>query len=198
MDKVVSRAGIWLVVLFLAVAGMAAAQDSGFAIHMGIVATAALNGVVDKRVGHATHYHTDWVVPYWSASLEKITAVDTHLFFRWAGWWGTPPAFNRAYTGVEPNVPQLARLSPAHQGDVDVPIEPLLQGDGTIVDPVTIPDSAVPTALGAGADANSFVATLDRKMSPDAFAALEHVRVVRQTGAAATLGGAAVQVGSFG
>ena len=42
MDKVVSRAGIWLVVLFLAVAGMAAARDSGFAIQMGICSL--LNG----------------------------------------------------------------------------------------------------------------------------------------------------------
>jgi spore germination cell wall hydrolase CwlJ-like protein len=136
------------------------------------VASVALNGSVYRGVGHATHYHTDWVVPYWSASLEKITAVDTHLFFRWAGWWGTPPAFNRAYTGVEPNIPQMSRLSPLHQGDTDIPLEPLLQGDGTIIDPATIPDSAVPSSLGAGADANSFVATLDRKMDPDAFAAL--------------------------
>ena len=58
------------------------------------VARMALNGAVYKPVGHATHYHTDWVVPYWSSSLEKITEVGTHLFFRWAGWWGTPPASN--------------------------------------------------------------------------------------------------------
>ena len=28
-------------------------------------ATAALNGAVYKPVGYSTHYHTDWVVPYW-------------------------------------------------------------------------------------------------------------------------------------
>ena len=37
------------------------------------IARLALNGSVYAPVGHATHYHTDWVVPYWSASLEKIT-----------------------------------------------------------------------------------------------------------------------------
>ena len=46
MERLVSRAGIWLAVLFLAVAAMAAAHDSGFAIHMGIVALAALIGLV--------------------------------------------------------------------------------------------------------------------------------------------------------
>ncbi|MEG8024680.1 cell wall hydrolase [Sphingomonas aurantiaca] len=54
------------------------------------VAAAALSGAVFKQVGYATHYHTDWVVPYWQSSLDKITAVNTHLFFRWSGWWGTP------------------------------------------------------------------------------------------------------------
>ena len=81
------------------------------------VAQAALTGSVYKPVGHATHYHTDWVVPYWSSSLDKITSVGTHLFFRWTGWWGTPPAFTRNYAGAEPNIPKLARLSTAHVSD---------------------------------------------------------------------------------
>lgn len=137
------------------------------------VARQALTGSVYKPVGHATHYHTDWVVPYWSASLEKITAVDTHLFFRWTGWWGTPPAFNRGYAGSEPNVPLMARLSPAHQGPSDTEIAPPAEGDGSFVDPASIPASAVPPPIGAaGSDSDSFLVTLDRGMNPDAFAAL--------------------------
>lgn len=136
------------------------------------VARMALHGSVYRPVGHATHYHTNWVVPYWSASLEKITAVDTHLFFRWAGWWGTPPAFTRGYAGVEPNIPQMARLSAVHIGSETNPLEAALEGDGSIIDPATIPDSAVPNAVGAGLDANHFLVVLDRKMNPDAFAAL--------------------------
>ncbi|MEG8054391.1 cell wall hydrolase [Sphingomonas aerolata] len=54
------------------------------------VAAAALSGNVYRPVGYATHYHTDWVVPYWQSSLDKIVAVGSHLFFRWSGWWGTP------------------------------------------------------------------------------------------------------------
>jgi len=78
-------------------------------------ATQALTGQVYKPVGYATHYHTDWVVPYWQSSLDKIAAVHSHLFFRWAGWWGTPPAFNRIVTPVEPSVPKLAAISDAHR-----------------------------------------------------------------------------------
>ncbi|MBD3729612.1 MAG: cytochrome-c oxidase, cbb3-type subunit I [Sphingomonadales bacterium] len=41
MESVVARAGLWFVVLVLAVMGIAAAQDGGFAVHMTIVALAA-------------------------------------------------------------------------------------------------------------------------------------------------------------
>lgn len=78
------------------------------------IAKSMLNGEVYAPVGLATHYHTDWVVPYWSASLDKIRAEQTHLFFRWTGWWGTRPAFRQRYAGIEPLVSRLGRLSPTH------------------------------------------------------------------------------------
>jgi spore germination cell wall hydrolase CwlJ-like protein len=45
-------------------------------------ASRALAGSVDAEVGTATHYHTDWIVPYWIGSLDKIAKVDTHIFYR--------------------------------------------------------------------------------------------------------------------
>ena len=48
MVSVLGRAGIWLVVLFLAILAIAAAADTGFAVHMTIVALAAAIG--DARV----------------------------------------------------------------------------------------------------------------------------------------------------
>lgn len=140
------------------------------------VSRMALHGAVYSAVGHATHYHTDWVVPYWSASLDKITEVHTHLFFRWAGWWGTPAAFTRAYAGVEPNIGQMARLSSAHIGDPNAPLIPIPgmpEGEGAFVDPASIPASAVPAAMGTeGADTSNFMLTLPAGLNPDAFAAL--------------------------
>jgi spore germination cell wall hydrolase CwlJ-like protein len=134
------------------------------------VARLALRGAVYAPVGHATHYHTDWVVPYWSASLDKITAVGAHLFFRWAGWWGTPPAFDRSYAGTEPTVPKLAALSEAHR-----PVEQFAaSGTATLaasLDAVqALGDAQIPRA--ATSDPNTFLVTLDKKMNPDAYAAL--------------------------
>jgi spore germination cell wall hydrolase CwlJ-like protein len=65
------------------------------------VARRALEGAVDADVGLATHYHTDWVYPYWSPQLNKLARVGTHLFFGWPGSWGGPSAFRRAYHGNE-------------------------------------------------------------------------------------------------
>ena len=63
----------------------------------------ALGGRVYAPVGTATHYHTDWVFPYWSPKLDKIAQVETHLFLRWPGYWGTRTAFSRVYSGGEPD-----------------------------------------------------------------------------------------------
>lgn len=77
-------------------------------------ATAMINGSVYNDVGLATHYHTDWVVPYWSAKLDKIAAVDTHLFFRWRGFWGTRKAFRTGGSANESPQNKIAFLSPLH------------------------------------------------------------------------------------
>jgi cytochrome c oxidase cbb3-type subunit 1 len=45
MDSVLARAGLWLAALLVAIVAMAAAVDSGFAVHMGIVAAAACIGL---------------------------------------------------------------------------------------------------------------------------------------------------------
>jgi len=129
------------------------------------VARAALSGAVDRRVGHATHYHTDWVVPYWSSSLDKIVEVKTHLFFRWTGWWGTPPAFRSSYPGREPAIAQLARLSESHRaaageaGLLTATLDPSLLGDATI-------------PKGLEQDTDTFLVALDAKLGAEAFPTL--------------------------
>jgi len=128
------------------------------------VASAALSGSVYSKVGYATHYHTDWVVPYWSASLDKVTAVKTHLFFRWTGWWGTPAAFVRSVSGFEPGIAALDGFSSAHAGAAATLAE---------VTPAEI-DSATIAGTGGGSqalsiDPNSFLVTLDPRGSPDSF-----------------------------
>lgn len=73
-----------------------------------------LTGEVFRPVGTATHYHTDWVLPAWSGTLDKVHKEGAHLFFRWTGWWGKLAAFRGRYAEHEPIIPQLAGLSDAH------------------------------------------------------------------------------------
>ena len=72
-------------------------------------ADAMLGGAVFSKVGNATHYHTDWVFPWWSPKLDKIAQVQTHLFFRWRGFWGTLASLNQRYNGGEPDPIGLRR-----------------------------------------------------------------------------------------
>lgn len=65
------------------------------------VAAAALSGYVEQNVGHATHYHANFVVPYWSSSLTKIGAIGAHIFYRWSGRNGTRVAFTSGYSNAE-------------------------------------------------------------------------------------------------
>lgn len=71
------------------------------------IAEQALNGSVFAPVGWATHYHADYVVPYWASTLTKNAVVGAHIFYRWAGGWGKPAAFSDAYSGHEPNATAL-------------------------------------------------------------------------------------------
>jgi hypothetical protein len=92
------------------------------------IAEEALAGYVYRPVGYATHYHTNWVVPYWSASLTKVANVGTHIFYRWQGGWGGPAAFRYAYAGSEPDV--TGRRARAE--DADGAADPLLGPDETL------------------------------------------------------------------
>jgi spore germination cell wall hydrolase CwlJ-like protein len=143
------------------------------------IARGALAGRVYAPVGYATHYHTDWVVPYWSGSLDKITAVGTHLFFRWRGWWGTPPAFRRTVGGGEPVIAQIARLSSAHSV-MRLPLPGNITPMGDSADAIAaqarqaigldqIGKSVGGVRLIALADTRSFLVELPRGSKPDSW-----------------------------
>ena len=65
------------------------------------VAERALTGYVDKQVGSATHYHAQYVAPYWAPTLVKMAQVGQHIFYRWTGPYGEPRAFTGRYAGNE-------------------------------------------------------------------------------------------------
>ncbi|MEP2549915.1 MAG: cell wall hydrolase [Marinomonas sp.] len=83
------------------------------------VASRSLSGEVFKQVGLATHYHTNWVNPYWAPSLNFIGSIGAHRFYKMRGRNGTQAAFKGRYAGIEriptPNYgrPSGAGFSPA-------------------------------------------------------------------------------------
>lgn len=75
------------------------------------IAAEALAGEVYAPVGHATHYHTLWVDPYWARTLDHVGTIGAHRFYRNRGPGGEKAAFTMAYAGFEPVV--SGRTSPA-------------------------------------------------------------------------------------
>ena len=129
-----------------------------------------LAGGVDPSVGLATHYHTDWVRPYWSDSLEKIAVVDTHLFFRWPGYWGTPGAFGGAVSGVELPVAKMAALSPLHFGAAETALAEA-EVDAAAGEPRITANVPIPGQIASGGR-ETITILLDRKAAPESFVTL--------------------------
>ena len=108
------------------------------------IASEALDGRVDPAVGHATHYHADYVVPYWADSLLKQVQIGHHIFYRLRGSLGSSAAFSQRYAGMEPNLPPPASTVAVANEAVDQ-AEQLLNSDV----PGRTPVAADGTALAA-------------------------------------------------
>jgi spore germination cell wall hydrolase CwlJ-like protein len=104
-----------------------------------LAAGGALNGFVASGVGMATHYHTDWVAPYWAERLVKMRQIGTHIFYRWGGGWGLPPAFTGRHAGVEPTIEKMALVA--------TPIDPLELDDPLLMPPPPVVVSMAPSPL---------------------------------------------------
>ena len=65
------------------------------------VASQALAGYVYAPVGTSTHYHADYVFPYWAITLVKLKKIGAHIFYRMTGPAGAPAGFSGKYAGGE-------------------------------------------------------------------------------------------------
>lgn len=82
------------------------------------IAKAALGGAVAAEVGMSTHYHADYVMPYWSSSLDPSGQIGRHVFYRWRGNNGKPEAFTMRYSGREPLIAAYTpRAATGNTGD---------------------------------------------------------------------------------
>lgn len=60
-----------------------------------MIAIGAISGAVEPTVGTSTHYHANYVLPYWASSLDKVSQIGAHIFYRWKGAWGRRRAFSQ-------------------------------------------------------------------------------------------------------
>ena len=116
------------------------------------VAVAALNGYVMRKVGNATHYHADYVAPYWSPTLLKVTTIGAHVFYRWTGGWGLPGAFGGHYAGDEIEGMQISALDKYATGPT---VEPIAGQAPTDDDPLLIELAAPPRGAKVAANATA-------------------------------------------
>ncbi|CAN5230990.1 cell wall hydrolase [soil metagenome] len=77
-----------------------------------VVALRMLAGHVASKVGTATHYHADYVHPWWSPTLAKITQIGAHIFYRWKGVYGETAAFKQRYATHEPVIDEARFARP--------------------------------------------------------------------------------------
>jgi hypothetical protein len=106
------------------------------------IALDALSGSVFAPVGHATHYHTTAILPWWAPSLTRAVTVGAHVFYRWRGEWGHPLAFRQAYAGREPGGEPVSD-APAEEEPARSPAR--LAYAKVAEAPVTVHRGAVPT-----------------------------------------------------
>jgi spore germination cell wall hydrolase CwlJ-like protein len=101
------------------------------------IATDALAGSVFAPVGHATHYHADYVVPYWADSLDKVAVIGRHIFYRLRGATGSARGFSQRYAAQEPlpPAPSVAIIEEsldalgASSAELPAPVLPKLEED---------------------------------------------------------------------
>ena len=92
------------------------------------VAQSVLSGQAPDRVGGATHYHADYVLPYWAGTGVRVAKIGAHIFYRMPGdaVMPMPAAVDLSTEPVMPQVshyrsrrrtsaygPALARATPA-------------------------------------------------------------------------------------
>ncbi len=125
------------------------------------VAEEALDGGIDKAVGTATHYHAEYVVPYWSPNLQKIARVGPHIFYRWPGGFGSRRVFRDQGQREEPRIAKLAWLG--NHDDASATGDALSADDQSFAGMIaTLPQGSAGQAI-KGQDDQRIVMGLDMK-----------------------------------
>ena len=61
---------------------LAVNEAGSWAVAVRIARQVLEGGIYNPDVGNATHYHADYVRPYWSKALERLDVIGRHIFYR--------------------------------------------------------------------------------------------------------------------
>lgn len=92
------------------------------------IAEKALAGAVEPTVGWSTHYHAQYVFPYWGPKLAKTAMIGAHIFYRFPAPLGLARWFTGRYDGVEPVIALMAGFSTIPPPIEVPPLDPALGG----------------------------------------------------------------------
>ena len=85
-------------------------------------ALAALEGSTYEPVAQATHYHADYVQPWWAGSMLQLAKVGRHIFYRLPGRRGVLPSKLGGLGGEQDFVSLVARSNrPGDSADGSAP-----------------------------------------------------------------------------
>jgi len=110
------------------------------------IAEDALSGHVFAPVGHATHYHADYVLPYWADSLDKSVQIGRHIFYRLPSVLGDARSFFQRYAGKEPELPQPKPADTAPDAAAAEQLASVLIGDDPKAVPLQVEKAAAPAS----------------------------------------------------
>jgi spore germination cell wall hydrolase CwlJ-like protein len=116
------------------------------------VAALALKITIHPDVAQATHYHADYVMPWWASKLVRLGKVGPHIFYRWAGARGA--LAGRPSSAGEADLAQLSFHAISRDSSIAAP-GVLLPPDQTATAmaslPATVPLADMPTSEPAPA-----------------------------------------------
>ena len=117
-----------------------------------IAATSVLSGQAPDWVNGATHYHANYVSPYWAGTGTRVTQIGAHIFYRMPGDSGT--SATASLSNNEPSVAALQAFGAQPRLRAQVRVRPSPNAPRPLFAPWGVPMAAAGSPVGAFAGQN--------------------------------------------
>ena len=114
----------------------------------------ALEGSTYGPVAQATHYHADYVQPWWSGSMLQLAKVGRHIFYRLPGKRGVLPSKLGAPGGEQDFVSLVARSNRPGAAEIEADPVPIDGAEAELVPATRDPGAAISPVQRAASNAH--------------------------------------------